>query len=63
MADYRVAWEIDIEADSPDEAACEAMAIQRNPESTASIFTVRWRSKKGEYWQKDVDLEKLDNPE
>ena len=37
---FRVVWEIDIEADSPEEAAAEALKIQRDPESTATDFTV-----------------------
>jgi hypothetical protein len=41
---YRVTWEIDLEADSPREAAIEAQAIQRDPESTANVFSVRNRS-------------------
>lgn len=40
MATYRVIWEIDIEADSPQEAASEAAAIQTDPESIATVFTV-----------------------
>ena len=36
----RVQWEIDIDADSPREAAEKALAIQRNPESIATVFTV-----------------------
>lgn len=40
MAEYRVIWEIDIEADSPEEAAEKALIIQRDPESTATNFTV-----------------------
>ena len=38
--DYHVMWEIDIEADSQEEAARIALDIQRNPESAASVFTV-----------------------
>lgn len=40
MADYHVTWEIDITADSPEEAAEECRAIQRDPHSTATVFTV-----------------------
>ena len=38
--EYHVMWEIDIEADTPEEAARIALDIQRNPESTATVFTV-----------------------
>lgn len=37
---YRVVWEIDIEADSPFEAAHQALAIQREKESLATVFEV-----------------------
>lgn len=37
---YRVVWEIDIEADSPIEAAEEAYDTQRSPASTATVFDV-----------------------
>jgi hypothetical protein len=40
MTTYRVIWEIDIDADSPREAAEHALAIQRNPESFATVFDV-----------------------
>jgi hypothetical protein len=40
MPTYLVTWEIDIDADSPREAAEKALAIQRNPESTATVFQV-----------------------
>ena len=40
---YRVIWTIDIEADSPQEAARKALKIQRNPKSTATVFEVEWR--------------------
>lgn len=37
---YRVTWEIDIEADTPRDAAEEALTVQRNPESIATVFDV-----------------------
>jgi len=37
---YRVVWAIDIEADSPKEAAREALRIQRDRESIATVFVV-----------------------
>jgi hypothetical protein len=38
---YRVVWEIDIDAQSPDEAARGALTIHRDPFSIATHFTVR----------------------
>lgn len=37
---YFVMWEIDIEADTPAEAACKALEIQRDPTSRATVFKV-----------------------
>lgn len=42
MTTYLVRWEIDIEASSPTDAAFRALAIQRNPESIATVFSVSW---------------------
>ena len=41
MAQYRVSWEIDIEAGMPEQAARQALEIQRDPESTATQYKVR----------------------
>ena len=38
---YLVTWSIDIDADSPVEAARKALAIHRDPESIADVFTVQ----------------------
>ena len=40
MTHYIVTWNIDIYADSPEQAAKEALVIQRDPESTATFFIV-----------------------
>jgi hypothetical protein len=37
----RVTWQIDLPAATPVEAARKALAIQRSPESLATVFTVR----------------------
>jgi len=37
---YRVKWEIDIDADSPRQAALEALKIQRDRNSMATVFEV-----------------------
>jgi len=41
---YLVIWEINIEADSSIEAAKEALKIQRDPYSTATVFKVKEES-------------------
>jgi hypothetical protein len=38
--EYHVSWEIDLYAESPREAAERALAIQRNPDSMATVFVV-----------------------
>jgi len=38
MANYKVTWEIDIDADSPEEAAQIAREIQLDDCSTATVF-------------------------
>lgn len=38
--EYRVHWEIDVEAESPTAAARQALTIQRDPNSTANVFDV-----------------------
>lgn len=40
MTSYLVRWDIDIEADTPQEAAKKALEIQRDPQSIATCFTV-----------------------
>lgn len=40
MPTFKVFWEIDIEADTPVEAAQKALEIQRDEESIATVFTV-----------------------
>lgn len=40
MKPYLVKWEIDIDADSPREAAEKAFEIQQRPGSTANAFVV-----------------------
>lgn len=44
MAEYRITWEIDIEAGNPRKAAEEALRIMKDPDSIASVFTV-WDAK------------------
>lgn len=40
MTSYLVRWEIDLDASDPVDAARKALAIQRDPRSWATIFTV-----------------------
>ena len=40
MAQYYVEWRIEIEADSPEDAARQALAIQQDPDSIANVFHI-----------------------
>lgn len=50
---YRVTWEIDVDASSPRDAAEQALAIQRDVFSDATVFTVKTAGRRSEL----VDLE------
>jgi len=41
MPMYHVVWELDIMSDSPRKAAEEALRVQRDPQSQATVFDVR----------------------
>jgi hypothetical protein len=40
MPEYRITWEMDIDADSPIDAARQALKIQRDPDSIANVFDI-----------------------
>jgi len=40
MPEYMVQWEIELSAKSPEDAAAKALKIQRDPDSTATVFDV-----------------------
>jgi hypothetical protein len=60
---FRVSWVIDIEADSAEAAAREALRIQRDPASIATVFTVEAKGEAA--WvpahSEQVDLTEIDN--
>ena len=56
---YHVTWDIDIDAENPVEAARKALAIQRNPESIATVFSVYDDNGRAQF----VDLQEIDGPE
>ncbi len=59
MRTYKVMWEIDISADSPEEAARRAREIQLDPESWATVFVVRGGYVRGRV---EIDLSKEIKP-
>lgn len=38
---YLVTWQIELEAESPEDAARQALAIHRDPDSAATVFDVQ----------------------
>ncbi len=46
MKTYKVIWEVNVSADSPEEAAKRARLVQMNPKSWLTIFKVRCGRKK-----------------
>ena len=57
---YRVTWEIDIEADSPLEAAQEAREMQADPESTATIYTVQLMDSRSHELSASIEVDLAD---
>lgn len=57
MADYRIVWEIDATADTPEEAARWAWEIMRKPDSMANSFQVI--SEDGS--ETKIDLQEIDD--
>jgi hypothetical protein len=62
--EFRVIWEIDIDADNPTAAAQEARALQLKMITSATIFDI-WEPAAGEMHRIDVagDTERLDHAE
>jgi hypothetical protein len=62
--EFRVIWEIEIEADSPKEAAQEARAIQLTPGMPATVFDV-WAHAAGKMHRIDLkeEADRLDRDE
>lgn len=54
--DFLVSWNIDINAETPEQAALIAREIQLDPESAAVVFLVMNKETK---ITKEIDLEKI----
>ena len=64
MPKYRVVWEIDIfDAQNPEDAARKALAIQRNPESDATVFYVASEDPDYTIEGEQIDLHAIDYPD
>lgn len=56
MAEYTVVWEIQVDAESPEEAARKAKRLQARPDTTADVYEVHAPDGKAE----EIDLSALD---
>lgn len=55
--EWRVMWVIDILAETPEDAALKAYAIQQDEESIATVFNVREKAKpNGQTFVIDVEV-------
>jgi len=53
--EYLVTWDIEINADSPEEAARKALEIHRDPSSLATVFMIG--DVEGKLWKVDLSAE------
>lgn len=58
MTKYLVKWEIDIDADTPEDAARQARDYQLDESAQVGYFTVAWFNE-GTRTEKDVDLDEV----
>ena len=56
---FVVSWIIDVDAETPQEAARIAQAIQRDPDSTATVFIVEEHG----HAPQSIDLDATTHPE
>lgn len=59
--EYRVVWSIEVDASTAEEAAFQALAMQRDPASIATFFTVTERCVCGAFHPEDIrDVDVMD---
>ena len=54
MTKFRVMWGLELDQPSPAHAAAEALRVQRDPESIATVFAIE-NIETGEQYMVDVD--------
>ena len=59
MKEFLVTWQIDIEAETPEDAAREAFRVHRDSDSMATVFEVQERTKDGHGEAIRVDIEEV----
>lgn len=55
MATFKVIWEVDLDATNPREAAKLALAMQRDPNSIATFFSVYPEDEEDDCFNIDLD--------
>ena len=55
MKEYRVMWKIDVDGASAQDAASNAIALQRDANSDATVFYVTPRCECGEYHPEECE--------
>jgi hypothetical protein len=58
--EFQVNWYIEVEADSHEDAARKAQAMQRDPDSTATVFEVVLKHTDKRWEKKDIDLAEVE---
>jgi hypothetical protein len=59
MPEFRVRWEIDLDAETHEEAARAALATVSNPESIAHVFEVT-KTDRSNATPVEIDLDEID---
>ena len=58
MTNFNVRWEIDIEAETPEDAVLQARQYQLDQGARVGYFTVHWADRAENFpLQKDIDLD------
>lgn len=59
MKSYLVTWEIEVESETPEDAAREAFRVHRDPDSMATVFEVQQQTEDGLGGKIRVDIEEV----
>jgi len=61
MKTYYVEWSVEVDAETPEAAAREAVAMHRDPDSIANVFDVIECTETGNGEKVRIDLDELDD--
>ena len=59
MKEFLVTWQIDIEAETSEDAAREAFRVHRDPDSMATVFVVQQQTADGLGEKIRIDIEEV----